>query len=228
MLSLTPLEATIGPVSFCHWPVDRAGVAGAVPQWATVETADDTAWLTAVGYTVESIRALGRSIGGSTDVVTVQVPVRGPADQRGAYPLAVFLPRGRLSEALSLFSFPVEPASVEHSLNRGRLRRTVAVADRQLLAVEHDADLDVASAAPPDSLAGFLADRERYFLDGPPGRALVCSVGQPTWRLQSVTGSCREQVFPWLGLPVPTGEPLVHASPGGTIALAPPVPAGLD
>ncbi|MFC6973741.1 DUF2071 domain-containing protein [Halomicroarcula sp. GCM10025709] len=83
MFSLTPLSATLGPVSFCHWPVDRASVAGSVPEWAAVETADDTAWVTAVGYTVESVRAFGRSVGGPTEVVTVQVPVRGPTDQRG-------------------------------------------------------------------------------------------------------------------------------------------------
>lgn len=228
MFSLTPLSATIGPVSFCHWPVDRASVAGTVPDWITVETADDTAWVTAVGYTVESVRALGRSIDGQTSVVTVQVPVRGPADQRGAYPLAVFLPRGRLSNALSLFSFPIEPAAVDRSLVDGRLSRTVTVGDRHLLTVEHDTGLDGAAAAPPDSLSGFLADRERYFLDGAPGGPLVCSVGQPTWRLQAGAGTCRQQVLSWLGLPAPTSDPLVHASPGGSISLAPPVPARFD
>ena len=228
MFSLTPLSATIGPVSFCHWPVDRASVAEAVPDWATVETADDTAWVSAVGYTVESVRAFGRAVGGPTEVVTVQVPVRGPTDQRGAYPLTVFLSRGPLSDALSVFSFPVESATVERAVEDGRLRRTVSVADRHLLTVEHDTDLDAASAAPPDSLSGFLADRERYFLDGTPGGPLVCSVGQPNWQLQGGVGTCRQGVLSWLGLPTPAIEPLVHASPGGSITLAPPVPARFE
>ncbi|WP_284009605.1 DUF2071 domain-containing protein [Haloarcula pelagica] len=228
MFSLTPLSATLGPVSFCHWPVDRASVAGSVPEWAAVETADDTAWVTAVGYTVESVRAFGRSVGGPTEVVTVQVPVRGPTDQRGAYPLAVFCQRGSLSNALSLFSFPIEPSAVDRSTVDGRLRRTVTVGGRHLLTAEHDTDLDAAATAPPDSLSGFLADRERYFLDSSPGGPLVCSVGQPTWKLRAGAGTCRQQLLSWLGLPTPETDPLVHASPGGSITLAPPVPAQFD
>jgi hypothetical protein len=228
VVSLTPLEAVLSDVWFCHWPLDRAAVVDAVPDWVTVDTADGDAWVTAMGYTVDSLRSLGRSLSGPTDVVAVQVPVLGPSDQRGAVPLAVLAASGTFADALSLFSFPVESASVTRTDRDGRRQVMVDVAGRNLLTVEYDSDTSGASAAPPDSLAGFLADRERYFLAGALGVPLVSSVGQQPWHLRGARGDCSEQVLSWLDLPATTDPPIVHASPGGTVALAPPVPVGLE
>lgn len=227
MVSLSPLEADVTDVCFCHWPVDPYTVGDHLPGWTTAETADGDAWVTAMWYRA-SVRSFGRTLDGPTPVVTVQVPVRGPNDQRGSYPLAVFTPSGQLSRALSLFSLPVRDATVGRTDREGRVRRELTVGTRQLLAVEHDPVTSTPGRAPPDSLAAFLADRERYFVAGALGTPLIGSAGPTAWRLRGVRGSVTERLLEWVGVDDLGEGPLVHVGADTTLALGPPVPAGVD
>jgi len=41
VVALRPLQVTLDDVCFCHWPVSEAAVRAAVPDWLTVETAEN-------------------------------------------------------------------------------------------------------------------------------------------------------------------------------------------
>lgn len=206
---------------FCHWPVARERVRAAVPDWLAVETADGDAWVSAVAATVERVDAFSLAVSGPAELMTVRTYVRGPSGQRGVAVLALFGDDPRTRTAVSEL-FRVTPGdAVPRVLPTSERRRVLDDGDRRLFECRYDASGE-AVGLPPDSLASFLVDRQRYFATGPLGTRLVGSVGHDPWRLDRVDAAVTGAP------PVPTElsddmtEPLVHHSPGVTLSLAPP------
>lgn len=223
-----PLTVTVADVCFCHWPVEAATLSRRVPDWLTVETMDEAAWLTAIPHTVSAISAFDVDLTTPTEAATVRTYVRGPNDQRGLYFFTV-VPGAPIAAtgATSLLGLPTRRG--QHSRRPAKeynKRRTLDVDGQRVLDLRYSPS-DHASPAPPDSLAAFLVERHRYFTEGAIGNQLVGSVGHDPWSLSRVD-ACVDSLLPSaLGLPAPLDDPLVHYSLGTELGVSPPRPVWL-
>ncbi|WP_336338228.1 DUF2071 domain-containing protein [Haloarcula brevis] len=223
MVALRPLQVTLDDVCFCHWPVARTAVEPAVPDWLTVETADGDAWVSAVAATVDRVETFGIEVAGPAELLTVRTYVRGPTGQRGVRVLALFGDDRRISTAVSELFRVTAGGATPRTLPTADRRRVLDAGDRRLFECRYTADGEPV-AVPPDSLASFLVDRQRYFTTGRFGTRLVGSIGHDPWRLDRVDATVTGSVFPAVDIPVSGSTPLVHHSPGLRVSIAPPVP----
>jgi len=223
VVALRPLQVTLDDVCFCHWPVSEAAVQAAVPDWLTVETADGDAWVSTVAATVDRVETFGIEIAGPSELLTVRAYVRGPTGQRGVCVLALFGDDRRTATAVSeLFRITVGDAT-PRTLPTADRRRVLDEGARRLFECRYTASGDPV-AIPPDSLASFLVDRQRYFTTGRFGTHLVGSVGHDPWRLDRVDAAVTGSVLPLVDISDRESDPLVHHSPGLRVSIAPPVP----
>lgn len=225
MAEIQPFALTVSDLCFCHWPVAAGALARSVPDGLTVDTAEGTAWLTAVPATVTGVAAFGVDLASPAETLTVQTPIRGPDGQRGHYCFAVL--------ADSPFATATAMPATETLLRRGRhtrdrtdsrTRRTVQMDGQQLLTVAYSAETDEVNPAPPDSLPSFLLERRRYFAAGPLGSRLSVSVGRDPWALAPVAADVTAQWSSVLSLPEPVGDPLCQCSPEIELTVDPPKP----
>ncbi|WP_135302679.1 DUF2071 domain-containing protein [Haloarcula amylovorans] len=231
MLSVTPLSATVTDACFCHWPVETDALTRSIPDWLTIETADGDAWVTALAHTVSSVASFGVEVTKPARAVNVRTYVRGPNDQRGVRFLALFTDDAlTTATAAPPLRLPYRDGVLTHETDGGgfRSRRTLDVDGQRALDLRYTPDNGEATTAPPDSLASFLVERQRYFTTDPFGTRLVGSVGHDPWPLRTVDADVQGSLLRTLGLPDPTGKPLFHYSPGTEFALAPPRPLWLD
>jgi len=222
---------TVEDCCFCHWPVERTALQKRLPAWLTAETAADDAWLTAIPHTVSSIASFGIDLTEPAETVTVRTYVRGPNGQRGVYFFGLFT-EDPLAAAFSVpaLQLPARDGRVERRSGTGddRTRRTLDVDGMRTLDLRYAPEETAPTNAPPDSLASFLVERDRYFTSGPLGARLVGSVGHDPWPLVPVDATVTESLSSALGLPEPTGDPLFHYSPGTELGVSPPKPFWLD
>lgn len=226
MTHTQPFVVTVADVCFCHWPVEASALARSVPDWLTVETAAGNAWVTAIPHTITGISAFGIDLARPAEAVTVRTYVRGPDGQRGLYFFAV-IPEDRIGAAATpVLSLPVRQGRPTRYApdSEGRSGRTVEMDGQRILDVRYEADADDTTATPPDSLASFLVDRQRYFTTGRFGTRLVGSVGHDPWRLDRVDSTVTGSVLPSVDVSAGEPDPLVHHSPGIQISIAPPLP----
>jgi len=223
VVALRPLQVTLDDVCFCHWPVSEAAVQAAVPDWLTVETADGDAWVSTVAATVDRVETFGIEVAGPSELLTVRTYVRGPTGQRGVCVLALFGDDRRTATAVSeLFRITVGDAT-PRTLPTADRRRVLDEGARRLFECRYTASGDPV-AIPPDSLASFLVDRQRYFTTGRFGTHLVGSVGHDPLRLDRVDAAVTGSVLPLVDISDRESDPLVHHSPGLRVSIAPPVP----
>ncbi|GGK62298.1 DUF2071 domain-containing protein [Haloarcula sebkhae] len=223
MVALRPLQVTLDDVCFCHWPVSETAVQATVPDWLTVETADDDAWVSAVAATVDRVETFGIEVAGPSELLTVRTYVRGPTGQRGVCVLGLFGDDRRTATAVSeLFRITVGDA-VPRTIPTADRRRVLDAGERRLFECRYTVSGGPA-AIPPDSLASFLVDRQRYFTTGRFGTHLVGSVGHDPWRLDRVDATVTGSVLSLVDISACEAEPLVHHSPGLRVSIAPPVP----
>ncbi|MBV0923174.1 DUF2071 domain-containing protein [Halomicroarcula limicola] len=231
MLSVTPLSATVTDACFCHWPVEADALSRSLPDWLAVETADGDAWVTALAHTVSGVESFGVELVGPAHAVNVRTYVRGPNGQRGVRFLALFTDDAFATAAAApTLRLPYRDGVLTHETSGGefRSRRTLDVDGRRALDLRYAPSDGEATTAPPDSLASFLVERQRYFTTDPFGTRLVGSVGHDPWPLRTVDADVSGSLLRTLGLPNPAGDPLFHYSPGTEFALAPPRPLWLD
>lgn len=226
MVSVTPLRTAIRDACFCHWPVDPDALARAVPDWLTVESVDGDAWVSAIAHTVERVETFGVSMTRPAPAVNVRTYVRGPSDQRGVYFFALFTDDRFTSEtAARLLRLPYRHGRLTvDRRDDGTIQRRLDLAGQPALDVTYTPSGERGTPTPPDSLAGFLVERDRYFASGALGLRLSGSVGHDPWRLAPVDATVYGPLLEILDLPRPLGDPLVHYSRGLDIALAPPTP----
>lgn len=223
MVALRPLEVTLDDVCFCHWPVSEPAVQAVIPDWLTVETIEGDAWVSAVAATVERVETFGVSVGTPAELLTVRTYVRGPTGQRGVRVLGLFGDGGRTISAVSeLFQSRVGDA-VPRKLPTSDGRRVLDSGGRRLFECRYTTAGEP-SGVPPDSLASFLVDRQRYFTTGRFGTRLVGSLGHDPWRLDRVDATVTGSPLSTVGLGATDADPLVHHSPGLRVSLGPPRP----
>jgi uncharacterized protein YqjF (DUF2071 family) len=219
-----PFVVSVADVCYCHWPVEADRLARSVPEWLTVETASGSAWLTAIPHTVNAVAAFGVDLGRPVEALTVRTYVRGPADQRGLYFFAVVAGAGLPAVATPILGLPVRDGRPGRTTVDGETRRTLDMDGRRVLDVRYPTETETPSTAPPDSLASFLVERDRFYTEGPLGGKLRGDVGHDPWQVAAVDATVTGSLSPVLDLPEPVGEPLCHYSPGNELSVAPPTP----
>jgi len=212
-----PLSTTLADVLFLHWPVSPATVDSLVPDWLEPDTADGSAWVSALPLTMAEFDLFGLPVREDVEALNLRTYVRTPNGDRGVYFLSLDVADRLAAEtARSVFRLPYYHASIRR---RRQGDRTEVVARRR---ADADARLTVTfeptgelRTAAPDTLASFLVERERYFTTGPLGTRLVGSVGHPSWSIQTATATITENtLLSAAGIDRVEGDPLVHYSPG--------------
>lgn len=228
---LEPLTVTLRDVCFLHWPVSESAVDRLVPGWLTPDTIDGSAWVSALPMAMARFDAFGVPVRENLRAVTLRTYVRSPAGDRGVYFLSLDVSDPLAADvARRLFGLPYYDAAIEHSTegDRTSLRARRRDDANSSIAVTYEPSGPVRSAS-PDTLASFLAERYRYFVDGPFGTRLVGSVGHDPWSLQSATATVtNDGLLASVGLDDPDARPLAHYSDGTEMRIGPPAPLSLD
>jgi uncharacterized protein YqjF (DUF2071 family) len=212
-----PLSTTLTDVLFLHWPVSPATVDPLLPDWLEPDTADESAWISALPLTMAEFDLFGLPVREGVEAVNLRTYVRTADGDRGVYFLSLDVADRLASEtARTVFRLPYYHASIRR---RRQGDRTEVVARRRTgvearLTVTFELNGEPTTAA-PDTLASFLVERERYFTTGPLGAHLVGSVGHPPWSIQTATATVAENtLLSAADIDRVEGDPLVHYSPG--------------
>lgn len=231
MARTQPFVVSVSDVCFCHWPVPARPLGQSVPDWLTVETTSDSAWLTAIPHTVSEVTAFDLELTRPTEVVTVRTYVRDSSGQRGLYFFAV-IPSDPITSAAAtpVLGLPTIDGSPKRYRDgeEGTTRRTLDIWGQRVLDVMFQHPSEEPTTAPPDSVASFLVERHRYFTDGPLGSRLTGNVGRDPWHISPVETSVSVSLTDALDLPDPLGDPVCHYSPGADLSVAPPRPVWMD
>jgi uncharacterized protein YqjF (DUF2071 family) len=209
-----PLAVTARDVLFAHWPVAPAAVASVVPDGLSVATHDGRAWLTVVvlemtGVELGPVQSPTRPF--------AQINLRTYVTHDGD--LGVYFHSLDAGDALAaragarVWSLPFHAADSEVR----RRGETVVVRSRRR---RDGARFDVRyrpagdpSPAEPGSLADFLIERHRYYVEREGGLA-VGEIERDPWRLADAEAELRTNTLPAAaGLPEPEGPPTFHYSP---------------
>ena len=209
-----PLTVTARDVLFAHWPVDPDAVAAAVPDPLAVATRDGEAWVTAVvlemtGVELGPVRSPTRPF--------AQINFRTYVRHRGD--LGVYFLSLDAGDALAaragreVWSLPFHAADgeVRHRedtvLVRSRRRADGARFDARYTPVGEP------SPAEPGSLADFLIERHRYYVETGDGVA-AGEIERDPWQLSAVDAEIRTNaLFETAGLDAPETDPSFHYSP---------------
>ena len=226
-----PLSITLRDVCFLHWPVPEAQVAELLPDWLTPDTADGSAWISAVPMEMASFDLFGVPVREGVLAVNLRTYVESPDGNRGVYFLSLDVTDRLAAEtARRLFRLPYYAADIDRSSEGEETTVRSARLDdsREALDVTYE-PTGATQAASPDTLASFLVERYRYFTEGPLGTRLVGNVGHDTWSLQSAKVTVRNDslVTAVTGRAV-TEQPLAHYSDGTSMTIEPPRPLSVE
>ena len=227
---IEPLTIAFRDVCFCHWPVPETHVSRLVPDWLVPDTVDGSAWLSAVSVEMSEFDVFGLPVREDVLAVNLRTYVRGPSGDRGVYFCSLDATDRPAVEAVRrLFRLPAYFATID--LTRNDARTTVRVARRErsdsTLAITCEASGPNQTTS-PDTIPSFLAERYRYFTEGPFGTRLVGSVGHAPWTLQSAVATVTEDsLLQTVGLDDPDPDPLAHYSTGTTMRIDVPRPISM-
>ena len=225
-----PLKTELRDVCFLHWPVPESRVDSLVPDWLTVDTADGSAWISALPMRMASLDVLGVPVREAVEAVALRTYVRSASGDRGVYFCSVdATDRPAAETARRLLRSPHFHAEIDRTTDGDRtsVRATRRDGANAAFAVSYEPSGHVQPAG-PDTLASFLAERYRYFTEGPFGTRLVGSVGHDPWQLQSATASVtRDSLLETVGLHATDERPLVHYSDGVSMRIGAPRPLAL-
>lgn len=203
---------------FVHWPVDPDRLRPHVPDRLTLETRDGRAWLSVLPF------------------VLTKVGLRGtPSVMRLAFPelnVRTYV-RYRGDPGLYFFNIDVDNALVAATVGRttrlpvSRARMRVGATERNHVTFESERVRRKGDGPParfaatyrpdgegftadPGTLAYWLAERRRFYAPDPTG-VLTGEIAHDPWPLQPAAVTIHENtLLEAAGLPMPTGDPVVH------------------
>jgi uncharacterized protein YqjF (DUF2071 family) len=205
-------------LTFVHWRYPPAAVQALLPPDLTVETFEGTAWIGLVPFLMEDVRpAVGPAVPWLSRFpeTNVRTYVRDERGRPGIWFFSLDAARlpavvaGRVTYGLPYcWSGMAVRAAADHAVYRSR-RRWPAPAGAHL-----SAHVRVGPTVAADDLVDFLTARFRLFtVIG--GRLASAAAEHPPWPLHRAELLHLDQdLVQAAGLPAPTGDPLVHASPG--------------
>jgi uncharacterized protein YqjF (DUF2071 family) len=207
--------------TFLHWRYPADVVRALLPSGLTVETFDGSAWVGIIPFRMEGVRPpvvpplpwLSRF-----PETNLRTYVRGPDGGTGIWFLS--LEAARLPAVLAArvgYALPYCWADMSVRTSGPR----VVYRSRRRWPGPAGARCDVTvrpgppvAAADRTALDDFLTARYRLY-SRLAGRLIAADVEHPPWPLHRATlDALDEDLTGAAGLPAPTGEPLVHASPG--------------
>lgn len=222
-----PLTITLRDVCFCHWPVSEAHVSRLIPGWLTPDTADGSAWISALTMEMARFDAFGVPLREDVLGVNLRTYVTSPGGDRGVYVCSLDATDELAVETARRFlDLPYYYADVDlRTHSDGRTVRATRRDDARPVFELSYSESGPTQTASPDTLASFLTERYRYFTEGPLGTRLVGSVGHEPWPLQSANASITEdELLATVGLEDPEDRPLAHYSAGRKLRIGPPRP----
>lgn len=226
-------------LTFLHWPYPAEAVEALLPPDLRVETAEGCAWVGVTPFAMHAVRPVGLPPLphlSSFPEVNCRTYVRHANGTRGIWFFSLDTPRLRIIAALRTLGLPYcwARADVAAEPSGATVPRRVAYRGRRLLprsdgapAADWRVTVDVgAHLDHPDPLAIFLTARWWAF-SRRAGRTWQVPVDHPDWPLRAASAAVADVagLLAAAGLPRPTGEPLVHFSPGVRSRLGIPRPA---
>lgn len=203
---------------FAHWPVEPSIVDETLPEGVEVATYDGDAWLGVIAFVMEDIRPRGVPIGLSFGELNLRTYVRGPRGDRGIYfynldatdPIGVYIAR-------LLFQLPYYRATMTIDRTPGQVAFVSHRIHPDVPAAHFDATYRrTGDVFEPESgsLVEFLVENY-YFLTAGGDRLFRGDIAHEPWPMHEADADIRTNtLFEANGFDRPTGEPLVHYSPG--------------
>jgi uncharacterized protein YqjF (DUF2071 family) len=208
-------------ISFIHWRYPRDVLQSRLPAGLTVETCDGSGWVGLTPFLMDGLRAplvpalpwLSRF-----PEINVRTYVRDDRDRSGIWFFSLDAARlpavlaARAGYWLPYFWSDMTVDVADHLISYRCRRRFPEPSGAQC-------DADVLLGAPldeseRDELANFLTARFRLF-STIAGRLVAAEAEHPDWPLHRAELTRLDQsLVQSAGLPAPTDDPLVHASPG--------------
>jgi len=205
-------------IFFAHWSVDPETVTEALPDSLAVDTDDGAAYLGVVGFRMTNIGPVGVPLGRSFPELNLRTYVDGP-DGPGIYFFNLDADDWLgVPVARRLFELPYYRAEMALERRDGGFRFRSNRTHSGVPPAAFDGVVTptgTPTARPPDSLAGFLTERYRFYAAADDGQLYVGTVEHPQWRLQPASFATeRNDLFAVNGFEHPAGDPLVYYSPG--------------
>ena len=236
------LTVTGRDVLFVHWPVDPESLAASVPDALAVETFDGSAWVSALALENRSVApGSGRLSAGVTGGfpqlnLRTYVTVDG---EPGVYFLSLDTgSRAAAAVGRRAFGLPFRHARMRLTRRNGtvtfRSRRS-GTTDPSALFQARYRPRGEPSRAEDGSLAAFCIEHIRYYLPVAEDRRVgprrpagagdgvyVGTIEREPWELRPVSATVRRTtLLEAAGLPAPSGEAVVHYSPGFEMGVEP-------
>jgi uncharacterized protein YqjF (DUF2071 family) len=214
-------------VAFLHWRLDPDALRPHLPPGLEPDLMDGAAWITLTPFRVEGFRVLGSPIlpgVSSFEETNLRTYVRHAAGTEGLWFLSLDV-SSALTAVFGRLAAPYHLARLSVTVDGGRVRYQC---ERRLSGpARHDLTVEVLPEPPsdPSDLVDRLTGRWRAF-SGARGRVVATiPVQHEPWPLQAARlVDLDETIVTATGLPAPTGQPLVHFSPGVDARLGAPQP----
>ncbi len=217
-------------VAFLHWAYDPDVVRPLIPDELDLDLADGSAWVSLTPFDVVGFRPPGLpALPGlsSFPETNLRTYVRGPDGRDGLWFLSLEVASAPTAAGARLaYGVPYELAQMEvEEVDGGAIRyRSARVGAEE---VRHDLVIRPLAPLPPEErspLDDWLTGRWRAF-GLRAGILLEVPVAHEPWPLaRGEVESLEETITSAAGLPPPSGQPLVHTSPGVDVRLGPPRP----
>ncbi|WP_247730470.1 YqjF family protein [Halovivax limisalsi] len=228
-----PFRLTWRDGLFCHWPIEPDALRPHVPDPLTLDTYDDSAWVSIVPFVAANagLRGTPRILRPTFAELNVRtyVSIRGDP---GLYFFSVDVGNAAIATLAGRATrLPVRRARMHVSRSEGSVPdegSQVSFASARESVGEPDAHFTVTyepedeiSFAEPGTRDAWLTERRRFFApdgwgDGsrPRGTVLVGEVAHAPWPLQSASITLHENgLFAANDLPEPDAEPVAHYCP---------------
>jgi uncharacterized protein YqjF (DUF2071 family) len=202
-------------LTFLHWRYQPEIIRRMLPRKLELDTFDGAAWVGLTPFIVTRTRPPGLPSlpwVSTFPEMNVRTYVRGPDGERGIWFFSLEADRlGAVIAARLGYGLPYRWARMSVRRDREHIEynsRRHYREGRASIAVRIEAPIQ------PNEQERFLTARFRLYTRLA-GRLAFAQVEHPPWPLTAATALCLEQnVIEHSGLPPPTGNPLVHFSPG--------------
>lgn len=231
----TPVERVDRPVmlqgwrdlSSAHWAYDPAVVQRQLPPGLTVDTFDGQAWVGLIAFHMQRIRLPGTPpvpYLGTFPETNVRTYVRGPDGRPGVWFNSLEASR-LLPVLVARFSYRLPYMWSKMTIERKDERVTYFAERRWPGPRGARSTLVVKRGDPvpdPEPLEHFLTARWGLFTRLGP-RLAYAPVDHPAWPIERATTiHLEDELVTAAGYPAPTGDPLVHYSPGVEVRIGRP------
>jgi len=215
-------------LTFVHWSFDPQSVQCLLPDWLRVETFDGAAWVGLVPFFMRVATPGGHHVGWVSNFceTNVRTYVRDREGRSGIWFFSLDAERlGAVAVARAAYNLPYYWSSMQLAERDGEIAYTCRRLPPGQRAATSRARIrigDRLSANELDERDHFLTARWILFSVLRTRRRLARACHQP-WPLHRAQAlACDDRLIAAAGLPQPSGEPLVHYSPGVDVRIGRP------